>query len=180
MGHKTTGRTTYKPKPLGTLFENMVKRFWKNVNVEGKIPDNKKLGRCWDWEGTTRNGGYGRLSNNRKPIAAHRVSWIIHNGDPGNLCVLHKCDNPSCVNPNHLFLGTHGDNNADRTRKGRSARNLGESNGRAVLTEIEVISIRKRYKRGCKVNGKAALIREFGVSSSCIERIINLESWTHV
>lgn len=72
---------------------------------------------CWEWQGRLNQAGYGELGRHTR---AHRVSYALHKSDPQGLCVLHKCDNPPCVNPEHLFLGTRKDNNQDRVKKGRS------------------------------------------------------------
>jgi HNH endonuclease len=75
---------------------------------------------CWEWIGTKNEYGYGIKTVNNKAVRAHRLSWEIHNGAiPKNLCVCHKCDNPGCVRPDHLFLGTKKDNNRDKGNKGR-------------------------------------------------------------
>lgn len=93
---------------------HIAKRLWKYVKKGG--PDE-----CWNWIGLKRPHGYGRTSIKGKSIDAHRASWLIHNGEiPDGMCVLHKCDNPSCVNPAHLFLGTHLDNTLDMFSKGRA------------------------------------------------------------
>lgn len=80
---------------------------------------------CWLWIGRAKPKGYGRIGIGRnKQFAAHRVSWELFRGEiPAGMCVCHKCDTPSCVNPDHLFLGTHADNAGDRQRKGRGAIN---------------------------------------------------------
>ena len=89
-------------------------RFWVKV-VRG--PD------CWNWNGGKLVEGYGRFVDRGKYVLAHRVSWEIHNGPiPEGLCVLHRCDNPPCTNPDHLFVGTHGDNARDRAAKGRNGK----------------------------------------------------------
>lgn len=75
---------------------------------------------CWLWEGAVDRYGYGKIRDNCHRVQAHRVSWILHNGPiPEGLCVLHKCDVPGCVNPDHLFLGTNKDNTQDALKKGR-------------------------------------------------------------
>lgn len=118
-------------------------RFWDKVTKGW--PDG-----CWLWSGTTNlKYGYLGIARNRK-VRAHRFSWELHNGPiPADLHVLHKCDEPSCVNPAHLFLGTQADNNADMYCKGRSnAVRNGEDNGFAKLTVAGVREIRRRLAAG--------------------------------
>ena len=106
-------------------------RFWANVD---------KSDSCWNWTASLSKSGYGAFSNNGKYVRAHRYSWSLHNGKiPDGLCVLHRCDNRKCVNPDHLWLGTHDDNMRDRTLKGRQCR--GENHGRAKLTEVAARAI---------------------------------------
>lgn len=107
-----------------------------------------------------------------KHYRVSRVSWILENGPiPDNLCVLHECDNPRCVCPDHLFLGTLGDNNTDRSKKGRSA--AGEASGQSKLTEANVAIIRKGGNR-------RALAARFDVSGSTISAILLRKTWRHV
>lgn len=78
---------------------------------------------CWEWTGTKDKHGYGRVRVDQRKARAHRVAWEAFKGEiPAGLHVLHRCDNPGCVNPEHLFLGTHGDNMRDREAKGRGNR----------------------------------------------------------
>lgn len=96
-------------------------RFWASVDKSGPIQQHcPEIGNCWKWRNVT--GWYGHFSPEKgKRLYAHRVSWELHNGPIATgLCVLHKCDNPECVRPDHLFLGTHKDNSEDRSRKGRA------------------------------------------------------------
>lgn len=93
------------------LTSKQVNLFWSKVRLsEG----------CWLWTKATNNKGYGNVRINKKYLNAHRVAYAITYGDPGKLWVLHSCDNPSCVRPDHLFLGTHQDNMDDMRVKGRS------------------------------------------------------------
>ncbi len=100
-----------KPYPIKLSEEHIARFHERYAKTDG----------CWPWLGRRNRAGYGRLSVSRRSLAAHRVSYAIHNGrDPGELFVCHACDNPSCVNPNHLWLGTVLDNNRDSYAKGRS------------------------------------------------------------
>lgn len=126
------------------LLESVISRFWKYV---------KKSDGCWMWTGCT-SRGYGTLSSKRgqAPYKAHRLSWIIHYGDiSSEVEVCHKCDNPGCVRPDHLFLGTHGDNMLDASAKKRLRmyrHGHGEENNAATLTDEEVKRIREEYTNG--------------------------------
>lgn len=106
-------------------------RFWSKVDKNG--PGHTIHGQCWIWTASkfTHGIGYGQCSYNGKNIVAHRVSWSISNGEiPKNSLVLHKCDNPICVRPDHLFLGTHKDNMQDMYCKGRNINKKGEEPGK--------------------------------------------------
>ena len=94
--------------------KSLSERFWEKVIVRGDED-------CWPWLASLHTGGYGMIGGPKQSVLhAHRVSWEIHNGAiPAGMSVLHRCDTPSCTNPNHLFLGTSADNMADMNRKGR-------------------------------------------------------------
>lgn len=119
---------------------------------------------------------YGRITVNGKKILAHRYAWELKNGPiPAGLHALHKCDNPKCCNPDHIFLGTHKENMADMVRKGRSnkrppAPKYGEENHRSKLSHAAVLAIISRRKFGETVTALAAT---FGVHHSHISRICN-------
>lgn len=102
---------------------------------------------CWLWTGAQHRQGYGSLSWKHKPMLAHRVSWEIYRGKiPDGLLVLHKCDLTCCINPDHLFLGTHSDNMFDCGKKGRSNKK-GSINGNAKIDEETVRIIRRAPRR---------------------------------
>ncbi len=145
-------------------------RFWDKV---------KKTDGCWEWTGWTRES-YGRIKTGGGAFqTAHRVSWELHNGAiPPGLFVLHKCDNPKCVRPDHLFMGTKADNNHDRHSKGRSGSHIGEKNGRHILSEADVLEIRRRFSPWkCKYKD---LAKEFNVSMSTINYILAGRTWKHL
>jgi hypothetical protein len=125
-------------------------------------------------------GGYSRLKRDGKYTSAHRFVWEECFGPiSDSLCICHKCDNPSCINPEHLFLGTNADNVKDMVLKGRNARHSCEERCRfAKLTFEEVREIRKRHQPRDRKNGTAVLAKEFGVAEETIRRLIHGKSWT--
>ena len=138
---------------------------------------------CWDWTACRSQSGYGKLRLGRKMLKAHRVSYELHVGsipegdDYHGTCVLHRCDRPCCVNPEHLFLGTNADNVRDKVEKGRQPRT--EMHGMAKLSRGDVDFIRwalPRWGRG----GAAHLAKFFGVSPQQIGHIKNGRTWTDV
>lgn len=146
-------------------------RFWEKVDVRDKTA-------CWEWLGSKTSQGYGCIRMERKTEKAHRASWVLHHGAiPEGLHVLHRCDNPSCVNPNHLWLGTNYDNVQDRDQKGRYPWRPGESHPRAKLTEPQVIEIRRRADGG---EGCQAIAKDYGVSRTTVGDIKYRRSWRHI
>lgn len=150
-------------------------RFWEKVNEAGPMmrPD---LDPCWIWTGHI-VGGYGRFKVGKKTLCAHRVSWTLIFGDPKELFVLHHCDNPSCVRPSHLFLGTKKDNAQDALSKNRLYITYGENAGNSKLTEIAVRDIRRRRASG---ESKSALAKEFGIGLSQVYNIVKGRQWQSV
>lgn len=147
----------------------MSERFWDKVDKAGPVPSHVHgLGNCWIWTGAKDPLGYGffRESNSKPMSRSHRVSWALSVGDIGNMLVLHKCDNPSCVRPDHLFLGTNQDNIDDRDRKGRQRCAVGKRASRVYLTPQQLHEIRS------SALPKAELSRMFGVHKTTIRRII--------
>ncbi len=150
---------------------------WIDTFNERYIPE--PMSGCWLWIGAAWSLGYGHMCRkiDGKSInkAAHRFSWEYHVGPiPERMQVLHKCDVPSCVNPDHLFIGTQQDNVDDMTRKGRQVKLKGEESGMAKLTDARVLYIRKSKKT------RRELSAELGVSLSTITQVINFRVWAHV
>lgn len=130
---------------------------------------------CWEWTAAYGSNGYGQFRVG-KMGSAHRASYEIHKGDiPAGVCVLHKCDNPKCVNPDHLFLGTKADNAADMNAKNRQARQKGSKHGRSKLTDLQVEEIRELHSLGNYT--QRYLGRLFGVSYQQVSRIVNNKRW---
>jgi hypothetical protein len=151
-------------------------RFWSFVNKEGPLILDTK---CWVWNGPKRNGGYGRFRVNNKKTEAHRYSYELHKGKiPDGLIVLHACDNPSCVNPEHLNAGTVQDNIKDMIEKKRQAKGITKAT--AKLTEEQVKHIRRVYKPHCPINGSLPLCRKYNISTRTLWSIIYRETWTHI
>jgi Autographiviridae endonuclease len=116
-------------------------RFWSKVQI-GEEDD------CWEWQRATQSHGYGSTTIGKaKTALAHRVAYELDVGEiPERMCVLHRCDNRKCVNPNHLFLGTIQDNNRDKLEKGRQAK--GEKNGRTKLSWGQIQAMEALYAAG--------------------------------
>ncbi len=165
-------------RPFGSGVTPLAVRFWAKV-------EKKSADECWPWLGAKLNRGYGKLlGNDRKIVLAHRVSWEIANGSaiPDGLFVCHHCDNPPCVNPTHLFLGTQLDNMRDMVGKGHQSASLhpesfrGAKNGRAKLTEDDVRAIRLAHDG----HNAEALAAEYGVSDGTIYSLLSGKTWRHI
>lgn len=151
------------------------KRFWSKV---------QKGSDCWLWQSTKNSQGYGRFAISVGPyrqqwLSAHRLAWEWTRGSiPDGMNVCHHCDNPSCVNPAHLFLGTDKDNAADRDRKGRRRPPIGDSNGRAKLTECDVREMRELWDRSSMTMRELA--ERYRVARQTVRAAINGETWRHI
>jgi hypothetical protein len=147
-------------------------RFWEKV--KRGLDDE-----CWEWQAGRNAGGYGTFGTNHKSYLAHRFSWEIHYDKiPSGLCVLHQCDNPPCVNPDHLFLGNRLINKRDSIIKGRMKILRGESHSCAVLNEDDVHEIRRLYATGKYTQREIA--ERFEVGRSQIANILCGLAWTHI
>lgn len=156
-------------------------------SVRARIEDNsipEPNSGCWLWTAAMGTNGYGYLRIDGRTQSAHRVTFEAFKGSIGsNLCVCHSCDNRACVNPDHLFSGTHGDNVADKMRKGRHPRTRtpgkkGASNAHAKLSEDDALKIiHAVLVRAQKCIDVAA---EFGVSDGQVSEICSGKAWAHL
>ena len=139
---------------------------------------------CIEWQGSKDRDGYGQINYEGVTKRAHRVVYCDYHNivleDIDNLVVMHTCDNPSCINPNHLTVGTQKDNVRDMLLKGRRYDSSGENNPRAIVDATTVNYIRKNYIKGHKEFGGAALGRRFGLAKTSVFHIINGSSWSTV
>lgn len=160
-------------------------RFWSKVDKSGGADA------CWPWTGCKKTGGralpYGFASVGGKSRLAHRVSWEMANGTiPAGACILHRCDNASCVNPAHLFAGTQVENMADMATKGRARSGAqthperhprGVVHGQAKLTERGARELRRLRASGVTLG---ELGRRFGISKRAVGMVVRRETWGHV
>ena len=162
-------------------------RFWARVL---RLPGDG----CWEWQGARVHNTYGRAWDGEQVEYAHRLSWRLSHGPiPPGFLVCHRCDNPPCVRPDHLFLGRSEDNVADMVKKGRHVSRAGEASGsrrrpesrprgednvRAKLTTEMVLAIREEF--ASKGTPKLTLARRYGVNPSTISSIVLRRTWRHV
>ena len=161
------GRSKEQPYRRRSLEERFAEKFQKVTKINGA---------CWLWVARKDNNGYGVVGSGGSGLA-HRLSWEKHNGKsiPVGLDILHSCDNPSCVNPDHLRPGTQKDNAQDMTSRNRQCR--GSRHPRARFTEEQVLDIRRRLASG---ESCCAVARSFGVWYTAIQAIKVRETWKHL
>lgn len=147
-------------------------RFWSKVRRGSEQ-------QCWEWQACLARG-YGLFRvrgalGRWRMQGAHRMAWLLTKGPiPTDLCVLHKCDNRRCANPNHLFLGTRGDNARDKAAKGRAR---GQWHPRSILTDDAVREIRKRRESGEKLTSIAS---DFGIAMCTVSAVALRRLWPHI
>ena len=158
-------KARYRVDPTLPLSE----RFWLRVDRQGADD-------CWEWQGSTRGKmGYGNISWQGRMLGTHRVSWTLHNGPiPEGGHVLHKCDNPPCCNPAHLFLGDNAANVADKMAKGRHRYDTGEDHPRSKMTWERVRELRRRSAAGVPYS---VLARTFNISKATVGQIVTRRTW---
>ena len=156
-------------KRIGRPPVPLQERFWRKVTLASRD-------QCWLWQGAKDLDGYGFIKRkDGVQLRAHRVSHELHHGPvPLGMFVCHTCDTPSCVNPDHLFLGTAKDNTDDMIRKGRKPKPLGESNPMARLTSAQVLSIRSDTRQAKDVAAA------YGIVASTVLHIKAFRAWRHL
>ncbi len=152
-----------KPTPINELF-------WSRVNVGKTVL-------CWEWRGCRDKHGYGQFSVARKITRSHRVAFWLRNGFwPKVAC--HRCNNPTCCNPDHIYDGTPLTNASDRELSGRGRRLMGEAQWQSRLTDAQAIEVRRIYSKGGK--SIESLASDFDVGRSTIQRIVSGKSYRHL
>jgi hypothetical protein len=155
-------------KPL-VKTEYLLHKFWSKVSINN-------VG-CWEWQGHRQQHGYGILELRGTPRLAHRISYWLRGNEIDGACVLHRCDNPPCVRPSHLFAGTRSDNAKDRNAKGRTVNPIGPANGMARLTVADIPEIRALISEGTRIK---QIAQRFGVGGGTIRAIRDGVTWKHV
>lgn len=153
-----------KPSAVNSLFSHCIKQ-----------PNG-----CWEWNLNIREDGYGGVvARDGKKSLAHREAWKITHGEiPSKMEICHRCDNRKCINPDHLFMGTHTDNMRDMRQKERHKPHIGSKHGMAILDESKVQAIRQEYRTGNFTLQQLADIN--GVTIHAIWRVVHRKNWKHI
>ena len=151
----------------------------KNLPLEERLNQRSKVNAetgCIEWTGSKNSADYGMIGvRGRKLVLTHRLAWELKNGEiPSGMYICHKCDNPPCMNTDHLFLGAPKDNSIDRNIKGRQASHKGRLNGRAKLTEDQVMEIRSDSR------GHRKIAIDYKISAAVVLSIRHGRSWAHL
>lgn len=148
-----------------------IARFWSYVDTSAGSDG------CWPWKNTkTIHFGHGKFGWRKRTLQAHRVAYeLVFGAIPDGMCVCHRCDNPACVNPAHLFAATHRENMADRDRKSRQAK--GENAGLARLGPNQVTEIRRRRANG---ETQQSIADDFGITQANVSMIVLRRTWKHI
>lgn len=174
VGNQNPPRRLLLPEEMVALGEDLKaqKRFWSHVEKKDK-------NQCWPWMSALSQKGYGVFNYRQKTMKSHRISYFLSFGTLiDGLLVCHRCDNPPCCNPNHLFLGTAMENQRDSILKGRSRKAIGEYASSAKLKEDQVVEIRCLHSVGNTSFKKLSTI--FGVARSTVEKIVKRKTWRHI
>lgn len=164
-------------KTIPKLTGKQIERFWKYIDIPNQLL-NKNA--CWLWNGLTNIHGYGVFGLNRKSYNAQRIMYLLsYPAWKQDTYICHKCDNPQCCNPKHLFAGTAKDNVIDRDNKGRGKvpDQKGSNHSRTKLTEANIIDMRKQYAQGVK---QGTLAKQYNIGQYQVSRIVNHKRWTHI
>jgi len=151
-----------------------IDRFWSKISFPSDINS------CWIWTASCDKDGYPFFHMNNKMIKGHRFSYLIHNQDTvtdfDSLYICHTCDNPPCVNPNHLYLGTHQINMNDRGLKNRTHHHIGSANGRSKLND----DIVRQIRLDLQTETVACVAKRYNVGATTIMNVKLGETWSHV
>lgn len=148
-----------------------IEKFWQRVDISDFFG-------CWEWTAGKTDNGYGRISNGEREVRSHRFAFeLAYRPIPEGLLCLHKCDNKLCCNPNHLYLGTHKDNNRDRSVRNRDSWPRGMNASAAKLTNEDVWKIRVLLAEGLT---ERKIASKFGVEKTAVHKIKHGKSWGHI
>ena len=155
--------------PMPDIPMSVLRRFWSKV-------DRRSDSECWNWLGVVNNQGYGSIWINNQSYRVHRIAYYIYyKKDPNTFLICHSCNNKSCVNPKHLSLGTHSDNNQYAYDTNMNTQ-LGEIHPLSKLTENDIHEIREL----CNIASQRQVAKLFNVSHTAIRRIIIGKTWSHI